>query len=493
MNIMKKLLNSVSAKFKTNLFKNSLWGVLSNIFQNILFSVFFIVLAREYSTHDFANYVIANTLYAFMGGFGSLGLGQWFIRELINTDKKSELIDKFFKIQLYIGFSIYAVNVCLAYALYDSQLIRSLSMLIGINIIFDNFIYVIKAVNVAQFEQKKTFVILTVEAVLKFLLACILFIYPIPILYLAGLLILLRLTTLNLFIRFGSSNTVNLRHIISVKVSLNELKQIIGTNWAFVIIGSVSIIYWTIGNILVSKILALRDVVNYEVSYKLFAMAEILPVIVSTSIYPLLLNAFKDGIRKMHAVYKKSFLVYWMYGLLAFTFIYSFADLVIPFLFGEKYVETPKYCKEMFLTILIFPTALLQANVLVTMKLEKLDMWCNTASLVVNLILCGIGFYYFKTLSVVNYAIFFSFLAFHIIQDIVLIIRKITTVGHVLTFYICSFCIVACYYFLAEQFSKEWLFFIFWGIIGAIVMAIFFILKKNNKEFSLFPTNKSVG
>jgi O-antigen/teichoic acid export membrane protein len=493
MNMMNKLVSSVSSKFKSNLFKNSLWGVLSNVFQNILFSVFFIVIAREYSTDDFAHYIIANTLYAFVVGFASLGLGQWFIRELINTENKDELIDKFFKIQLYIGFIFYAVNVGLAFTLYESQLIRSLSLLIGINVIFDNFIYVIKFINIARYEQRKTFVILTVEAVLKFLIACILLIHPISIVYLALLLILLRVITLNLFIKFGSSNTINLRHILSVKVSFSEVKKIIGDNWAFVIIGSISVIYWTIGNLLVSKILALRDVANYEVSYKLFSMAEILPVIVSTSIYPLLINAFKDGVHQMHGVYKKAFLVYGLYGLLAFTFIYSYADLVIPFLFGEKYIETPRYCKEMFLTILIFPTALLQANVLVTMKLEKLDMWCNIVSLAVSLLLCGIGFYYFKTLSVVNYAIFFSFLAFHIIQDVVLIKRKITTIAHVLTFYLCSSCIVAGYYLLAEQFNKEWLFFIFWGMAGVAALGIFFILKRNNKALTVFPTNKFRG
>ena len=87
-----KISKFISSKLQSSLFKNSLWGVMSNIFQNILFSVFFIVVARRYTTEDFANYIIANTLYSFVVGFSSLGLGQWFIREMINTDDKHKLI-----------------------------------------------------------------------------------------------------------------------------------------------------------------------------------------------------------------------------------------------------------------------------------------------------------------------------------------------------------------------------------------------------------------
>ncbi|MEO7045366.1 MAG: oligosaccharide flippase family protein [Ferruginibacter sp.] len=479
MKMPNKIFSFFSGKFKTNLFKNSFWGIFSNVFQNILFSIFFIVLARQYSTEDFANYIIANTLYSFVVGFSSLGLGHWFVRELLHTEDRASLTDKFFKTQLYIGVIFYAVNIILAYSLYTSPLVRNLSLLIGINVIFDNIIYVIRFINVAEFEQKKTFIILIVEAVLKFLIACVLFVYPIPIIYLSVLLIILRLITLNLFIRIGSSNTIHIRQILKVKVSWKEIKEMIGSNWSFVVIGSISVVYWRIGNILISKILTLADVANYEVSYKLFSMAEILPVIVSTTIYPTLINSLKEGGNKLSDIYNKAFIGYSLFGLLAFTFVFSFSDWLIPLLFGAKYVGTALYCKEMFLTILIFPTAVFQANILLTLKLEKLDMWCNIASLVINIALCFIGLHFIKSLSVINYAIFFSFIVFHAVQDIVLIKRKITTVQKVLAFYITCFALVAFYYFMSLKINGMYLFFIFWFIIGGIG-AIYFIKNKND-------------
>ncbi|MEO7523628.1 MAG: oligosaccharide flippase family protein, partial [Ferruginibacter sp.] len=332
---------------------------------------------------------------------------------------------------------------------------------------------------VADSEQKKTFVILTVEAILKFVVACILFIYPINIIYLSVLLILLRLISLNLFIKYGSNNIIKLREIIFSKISRKEIKHIMASNWSFMIIGSISVIYWKIGNIIVSKILTLADVANYEISYKLFSMGYILPIIVSTSIYPLLIDAYKHSKEKMSKLYHDAFLAYALYGLLAYTFIYSFADFVIPLLFGNKYTDTAFYCKEMFLTMITFPTVFLQANVLITMKLEKLDMLCNFISLVLNVALCIVGFVYFeKSLSVVNYAIFFSFTAFHLIQDVVLIKKGVTKLVNVIAFYATCAAIVFFYYYLADHFNKEYLFFVFWAILLGIAGSAFIIRKK---------------
>lgn len=492
---MKKMLNkltaSLSDKLKSKLFTNSAWGILSNIIQNVLLSIFFIVIARKYNTDDFGNYIIANTLYGFVVAFSTLGLGYWFVRELKHADDKKVLVRKFFKIQLYSGILFYFVNVIMAYVIYDSQLVRSLSILIGINVIFDNIIYVIKFINVAESEQKKSFVILTIEAVLKFLVAGLLFIYTIPIIYLSLFLIVLRLISLNLFIRYGSNNIIKLREILFSKISRAEVKQIIASNWSFMIIGSISVIYWKIGTILVSKILTLADVANYEISYKLFSMGYILPIIVSTSIYPLLIDAYKISKEKMSKLYHNAFLGYALYGLLAYTFIYSFADDVIPWLFGNKYPGTSFYCKEMFLTMITFPTVFLQANVLITMKLEKLDMLCNAVSLVLNVAFCIVGFVYFqKSLSVVNYAIFFSFTAFHLIQDVVLIRKGVTTIMHVLGFYIVCAAIVFFYYFLADKFNKEYMFFIFWAILIFIAGAIFMANKKRQMVITGEPLSQ---
>ena len=491
--ITKEFLHQLTKLLKGRVFTNSAWGVFSNLFQNILFSVFFIVIARKYDTADFANYILANTLYGFVVAFSSLGLGQWFIRTLLETDDKKLLIHQFFKIQIFIGILFYVINIILSYSIYSDTVVRQLSLLIGINVIFDNIIYVIKFLNIAEAQQKKTFIILMIEAALKFLVACCLFVTYIPIIYLAILLILLRFITLNLFIRLGTKNTIQLKELLSVKTNIQEVKKIVLRNWSFIVIGSISVVYWRIGNILISKTLTLNDVANYEISYKLFSMAEILPFIVSSSIFPLFISTLKTSKANALVVYKRAFVAYAAYGLFVFTFILSFSELLIPMLFGEKYSRMPMYCIEMFLTILLFPTALLQANLLVAMKLEKMDMWFNTISLIINVIICLIGLYYFKSLMVVNYAIFFSFFVFHLLQDVLLIRRKIIQPTHSLLFYCTSIIIVSIYNFLLQRFNNVYLFFLFWFFVGAVFLIGYYnrYLKNAKPTLSVEPIQLS--
>jgi O-antigen/teichoic acid export membrane protein len=427
--------------------------------------------------------VIANTIYSFVLGFSSLGLGHWFIREIVNNGNKQSQIDKFFKMQLLIGVVFYAINIIISFVLYKSVLIRELSLIIGINIIFDNIIYVIKSLNIAESKQRKTFILLIVEAFLKFLIGCFIFFYPFSILYLSVLLILLRLITLNLFIVYGSSNTISFLEIIRVKINWTEIKNVVFSNWAFIIISSLSVVNVRIGNIIVSKVLSLKDVADYEVSFKLLSIAYLLPIVITSSLYPMLISAYKENIDKLKSLYQKSFLPLTIYGFLAYTFIYSYADFFIPLLFGEKFSATGNYCREMFLIMTIFPTIFLQANVLLALKLEKLDMICNICSLCFNILFCLIGLYYFKSLSVVNYAIFFSFLLFHLIQDFILVRKKVTGLRHVTLFYVLGGITVFVYYLMSLEINKIYLFIIFWLLVSTVAL-LYFLIKKGRIKIS---------
>lgn len=481
MNLSRRILKAIVLKSNSPVFVNSFWGVLSNIAQNIFFSLFFIILARVYSRSDFANYIIANALYGMLVSLSSLGLAQWFIRERATVKNQREFTDQFFKIQFLLGLFFYVLHVFFAFTLYDDQIIRSLSLLLGINIIFDNIIYVIRHVNVAEDNQKKTFLILSIEAVIKFTAGLILLFYVFPILYLSILLILIRLLTLNLFLHYGTSGQLSINTMLKVRISLRSVLLLIQQNWSFVIIGSLSVIYWRIGNIFVSKLLTVEDVSDYEVSFKLFSMAEILPFIVSTSLFPILVKASQKGIVSIKHTFKKYFYLYALYGLMAYTFVVSYSGILLPFLFGDAYMNTSIYCNQMFLTILIFPTALLQANLLVSMKQEKIDMWLNLISLCVHILVSLIGLYYFNSLSVICYSIFISFLIFHFLQDIILVRKGMMRPIDCFLFYLGSSLFLLVYKLLSSLLDMHFLYPFFWLVVFMLIVYVLYYFNKNNQ------------
>ena len=85
---------------KKGLLQNSIWGLASNILQNVLLSVFFLIIARNFAVKDFGNYLIANSLYQVISSFSALGLGQWFIRQLSDEDDISHFLNKFLKVAM---------------------------------------------------------------------------------------------------------------------------------------------------------------------------------------------------------------------------------------------------------------------------------------------------------------------------------------------------------------------------------------------------------
>ena len=471
--VKQRQLSNILFLLKGRLIGNSFWAILSSLFQNIIFSLFFIVIARKFNSTDFSSYIVANTLYGMIMSFSSLGLSQWFIREIKNNDYDTLIISRFFTIQIIAGAFFYIINILLSFALYNSELIRNLSLLLGINIIFDNIIYVFKTINISRYEQKRSFVLTSIEAFIKLILAAFIIYVDINIFSVILLLVFFRIMTLYLFFRFGLSQRIGINTFWTSSLQLREIGFILKKNVYFIIIGSVSVVYWSTGSLLVSKILQLEQVADYEISFKLFSMAEIIPVMVSASVFPIFVEKSKSDPEERNIFFRKIFLAYTIYGLLAFTFVYSYGSLLIPILFGEKYIHTASFCIQMFWTIVIFPTALLQANLLVALHMEKTDMWLNVSSFALNFLIVFFGLTFFKNLSVVNYAIFISFLFFHISQDVILIRSGIHRQSDALLFYIFTLLLLLSYHFLSSFFSSIYFFLLFWLIFGLVVLVYY--------------------
>jgi O-antigen/teichoic acid export membrane protein len=473
-------LNNKSLDFlKSALVKNSAWGLISNILQTLFVSLFFVIVARKFSVNEFAEFLISTTVYQLVAAFSSMGLGQWFIRQYVLETDKLTFTSKFLKTQTGLGLLFYLVNILLAFIIYPDGQIRLLCIILGTNIIFDNFINAIRSLNIAEFRQNKTAAILVIDSILKLLVGCLLFISPFSPVMLSVLMILVRILTVGLFIKLGSSNSIGLKLLWNAHISYVDLKQLILKNWQFIVIGSISIIYWRIGNIIISKTLTLSNVAEYEISCRIFSILSILPVIASATIYPQFIKYFNEnnysGLTKF---YNTLFLIYTLFSILSYAFIYSFSPMIIPLAFGSGYPGAVVCLQQMFLTFLIFPTVLLQANLIVAIGLEKMDMMFNIISLLFNLAGCLIGLYFFKSLSVINYSILFSFVIFHILQDILLARKQLTGIKNYILFYIVLVFFVFFYQYIAIHLNPYILFISF----SATLFIAFLVIKVFKKS-----------
>jgi O-antigen/teichoic acid export membrane protein len=467
---MSRLLNLQQRVLRSPLLINSAWGIVANLLQTGLTSAFFVILARKFPASDFAQFLIANTVYQLVAAFSSMGLSQWFIRDYASSEDKTTLTVEYLKIQAILGLVFYAINVAAAFTLYPDGNIRLLSIILGTNIIFDNLINAIKSLNIAEFLQKKSANILLIDALLKLTVGSLLFVYALPITAIAVLLVVARLITVNLFIKIGSASNVTLAEVLRRNISLGHLRNVLTNNWYFVIIGSVSVVYWSVANIIISKMLSLKDVADYEISFKIFSIMILLPIVASGSIFPRFITLCKAGqLNELRRLFNNIQRIYVLTSVLIYAFIVSFSQFWLPFVFGRVYVDAVPCVNLMFLTFLFFPTVLLQANLIVAMKMEKMDMLFNLGSLVCNVGGCLIGLTFYRSLTVVNYSIAGSFLVFHLLQDVLLIRKGISTWLATAGFYFGIAAFVLLYQF-ALRHTMPWVPFVIVSLGVGLVM-----------------------
>ncbi len=466
---------------KSSLVKNGAWGVMASVLQVLFVSLFFAIMARRYQPAVFGRFLVANTVYQIVASFSSMGLGQWFIRQYALERDKRFFTSKFLKLQAGMGIAFMLINVIVAMVLYQDEQIRILCVVLGTNIIFDNFINAIKTLNVAEGEQRKSAIVLMVDGFLRLLVSGLLFIYPLSIVWLSVLVIAVRLLTLGIMLRLGSSSNINLLSLWRAPVLLADAKQLVLDNWRFVVIGSISIIYWRSGNIIISKMLSLSHVADYEVAFRFFSILQILPLVASSTIYPQFIRYFNNqDFVALKSFYKNIFVLYTLFAIITYVFVYAFAGQVIPIAFGNNYPGAVSCMQQMFLTILVLPTVLLQANLIVAMGMEKLDMWFNLISLTVHVTISIVGLLLIRELQVVNYAVFASFIVFHLLQDVFLIRRDIINIKHAVLFYlVVALTTVSCLY--GSAYLHPYLLFVFFLLL-VLSCGLYFVLAQRRLQ-----------
>jgi hypothetical protein len=150
--------------------------------------------------------------------------------------------------------------------------------------------------------------------------------------------------------------------------------------------------------------------------------------------------------------------------------VYSFGSFFIPFVFGGEYSIADSYTSQMFLTLLVFPSAYIQANLLVAIHREKMDMWFNIANFVINLTATIVGLLYWQSLSVVMYSIFGSTVIFHLLQSVALVRKGLLSFMEATLFYAVTIGLACLYIFLSAALPAPYLFFAFWIVIGLIFL-----------------------
>lgn len=446
------------------LLRESSWGLISTAVQVLAMTAFFVLVAHHYSKLDLAKFMVANTVYQLMASISTLGLSSWFIRER-EQDTSGNAPAAFLRVQLVSG-SVFFLLTAATGCFYADSTIRELLLLLGVTILADSFLYSVKSLAISQDRQQNVVRLQLLDAGARLLAVGGAIVLHASIVTMVTGLVGLRLVVAAGYATSGRAQDFAIGRLFSNGIPWRQMGVIVGRNWYFVVLGSVSLLYWRTSNFLVFNFLSLHDVANYEVAFRVFSIAQMLPIVVAGSLLPRLVMLLSQGQEaRAKRLMAFSCRLGFVYGLLVWSIIQSFGGYLIPFVFGAQYQDAQPAAAHMAFTLLLFPTGILQASLLTALKLERKDMWFNVISLAACIVFAVGGlFFVARALWVVNLAIFASFLLFHLCQDVLLVRRQFIRPRQLLLSYALAGSMAVLCWAVQQAAEPLWGFSAFWGL-----------------------------
>jgi O-antigen/teichoic acid export membrane protein len=426
MKLFHRIADLGSGNKSTIVYWNSIVGMATNIVQSLFFSIYFIILARFFGPQQFSQYVVANSLYQLVAIIAPFGLLSYFVREYSqNEGMRLQLSREFVVIEFSLSFLGYLSIILLAFALNYETTIVTLAIILGINLLFDNILYFMKGVFVAESKQFYFGVGILVESFLKAILGCVLLIVRLSLVDLVCIAVMLRIITFVVAYRLLRFTTLwQSTKLLSPLQLLKDIK--ISHAWSFLkkannfaVIGTLSVLYWRLNVVILSKFGEANQVAYYEIGARLFSVVQLVPVAYLLSLYPIVARAFQENKDEFIVLTRKALRHVVIFSLaVAVPFSVAAPDLT-TLLFGAQYSPAGVIGAMMFWTLIPFSIGLLQAYLLLASGNERIDMWLNALSLSVNV---GVALVLIPSMQGMGVAIsiFVSFCIFVITQHFIL-------------------------------------------------------------------------
>jgi O-antigen/teichoic acid export membrane protein len=218
-------------------------------------------------------------------------------------------------------------------------------------------------------------------------------------------------------IYFYTSNNVLRKWEVSKKTSLNILKE----SWPLIIAGAASIINTRIDQVYIGSMLSPSVLGNYSAAAKVSEFWLILPTVLSTVFYPILIDLRAANFNKYKRFLFLLIISCFTFGILFSTIMTYFSQDIILVLFGEKYDLAGEYLTLYIWSTLPYFTLFILSSVIYIENLIKKNLIISGVSIFGNIILnyFFIQFYgaigaIYATLIVV--LISYSILAYHIFK-----------------------------------------------------------------------------
>lgn len=331
----------ISYNIKRYLF-NTNWLFAEHLFRALVTLLIGILLARYLGPTKFGTYSLIIALYSILHALSKLGLDAILVRDFVNNEEseKNILSTSFW---LKVSFSIFLVTIISAvFVLNNKDSMNNFYMLIM------SFVLIFQSFDVIQFYLEAK-VLGKVIATCKFFQVIISAAVKIFLIYIeADLYLFFLVFILDAFVISIAFVTVLRRNAYSLLPKYFRIeiaKKLISDSLPLIISALAVIVYIRIDQIMLNYFFGNYEVGIYSVAVKLSEAMYFIPVIITTSIFPAIIDAKRKSttfyIQSMQILYTA---LAWL-AIFVSIIIFVSSDFLINFLFGDKYAQSADVLK----------------------------------------------------------------------------------------------------------------------------------------------------
>lgn len=362
--------------------KNTFYQTIAKIFSSGTGFIITILIARYFGVTQYGDFVKITSFVALFYLAVDFGINAIFLRE----DEKLVHFKDLFYLRLLISLAIFILSNFIAVFLpFNSILGIGFSSFVKLGIFIFSFSLFTQSViysTSAVFQKELSYSRYAWSVIFGALVN--LAVVILVVIYKGTMLEVVLSYLIGNLITAAAGLVLVRRKILLPSLDIDFSKKIILSSMPLGIMLVFNLVYFRADTILLSLLKTSKDVGIYGLSYKFFDFLVALPLFLSNSLYPFLLES-KKNIRKFFILVQNYLLVFTIIGVF----------LIIPFLFLSPLFTLIK--KDFVLSVLpfnlllfslpiFFVTSLLQW-VLITLGKQRFLMWVYLMSTVINVIL----------------------------------------------------------------------------------------------------------
>ena len=365
-------------------FFNTGWLMADKIV-SIFFGLFIgIWVARYLGPGKYGLLNFAISFVSLFSAVGTLGLDEIIVRNIIREpESRDNILGTSFFLRLFSSvlllIFVFAVLEIIHASVYDEVIV----MIIAFGQIFTNF-NIIDYYFQSQVKAKFSGISNVLGRLFSYAARVIFIVLGMSVIWFAVAVVIEQLIKGIFLLYFYLKNKLS---VLTWKYSKQTAKNLLKDSWSLIASGIAITIYMGIDQVMIKEMLNNKAVGEYAVAVKLSTFWYFIPMVISSSIFPAIVNAKKQNsklyFQRIQKVYDLFFLLSVSIAL-ATTFL---SGWIVNFLYGSEYVQAAQVLQVYIWAGIIVFHGTIRGNFLITENMQKVGLQFRILGAILNILL----------------------------------------------------------------------------------------------------------